>query len=83
MGETRRRTIEKAIDRSSRDVNSHLNKHGVESRHKMPDINSFSMAGKSFRNNTLKLKIDKSLLIKEMRVTLNKHEKSVNLKLCS
>ena len=80
-GETARRLSERAFDHNGRDAKSHLVKHAIEKGHKYPKIEDFIVIGKGYRNNTFKRKVADSLLIKDVRPTLNTHEKSVSIKL--
>ena len=55
-------------------------KHVIKKTHIRPKIEDFNIIGKSYRNNTFKRKFAESLLIKDIRLTLNTPEKSVRLK---
>ena len=66
-GETARRMSERVLDHNGRDAKSHLLKHAIEKCHKYPKIEDFNVI--------------ESLLIKDIRPTLNTHEKSVPPKL--
>ena len=78
---TKLRLSERVADHNGRDNKSHLVKHAVENGHRYPDMIDFRIVGKGYRNITFKRKIAESLLIKDMRPSLNIHEKSVPLKL--
>ena len=80
-GEAARRLSKRVLDHNGRDVKSHLVKHAIEKCHKYPKIKDFNVIAKGYRNNTFKRKVAESLLIKDVRPTLNAHEKSVPLKL--
>ena len=43
---------------------------GYSKYHKYPEIEDFSVTGKGYRNNTFKRKVAESLLIKNVRPTL-------------
>ena len=80
-GETKRRLSERVLYHNGRDAKSHLVKHAIEKSHKYPKIEDFNVIGKGYKNNTFKRKVAESLFIKDVRPTLNTHEKSVPLKL--
>ena len=80
-GETGRHLIELVNGRNGRDAKSHIFKHAVEKNHKPPLIEKFRVIGRRYNNITFKKKIAESLLIKEVRLSLNIHGKSVPLKL--
>ena len=80
-GETARRLSERVLDHNGRDAKSHLVKHAIEKCHKYAKIEDFNVIGKGYRNSNFKRKVVESLLIKDVRPTLNTHEKSVPLKL--
>ena len=80
-GETALRLVERVLDHNDRDAKSHLVKHAIEKCHKYPKIEDFNIIGKGYRSNKFKWKVAESLLIKDVRPTLNTHEKSVPLKL--
>ena len=79
-GETARRLSER-VDHNGRDAKSHLLKHTIGKCHKYPKTADFNVIGKGYMNNTFKRKVAEPLLIKDLRPTLNTHEKSVPLKL--
>ena len=81
IGETGRRTSETIIDHAGRDLHSYVYKHCTETGHRTPDINDFKIIGSNFRKNILKRKIAEALLIKQLKPTLNKQKKSIELKL--
>ena len=72
---------ERIKDHNGRDLKSHILKHSVESGHANVSCEDFKIIAKNFNNNSWKVKIGESLLIKEKRPTLNIHDKSVPLKL--
>ena len=80
-GETTRRLSERVLDHNGRYAKSHLVKYAIGKCHKYPKIEDFNVNDKGYRNNTFKRKVVESLLIKDVRPTLNTHEKSVSLKL--
>ena len=72
---------ERVLDHNGRDAKSHLVKHALKKSYKHLKIEDFNVIGKGYRNNTFKQKAAESLLIKDIRPTLNTHEKSVPLML--
>ena len=80
-GETARKLSERVLDHNSRGTKSYLVKDAIKKCHKYPKIEDFHVIGKGYRNNTFKRKVAASLLIKDVRPSLNTHEKSVPLKL--
>ena len=77
IGEIRRRISERIIDNAGRDSNFYVYKHCKENGHRSPDINDFKIIGSNFRKNVFKCKIAEALLIKQLKPTLNKQEKSI------
>ena len=69
------------MDHNGRDVNSHLLKHQMEKEHQCLQNKGFVILSSVFRNNTVKRKIFEVLKIKDPRPTLNRQEKSIELKL--
>ena len=80
IGETGRRISERIIDHAGRDSNSCVYKHCVETGYRSPNINDSKIIGSNFRKNVFKRKIAEALLIKQLKPTLNKQEKSIELK---
>ena len=80
LGETGRRFKERVIDHAGRDKSSHLFKHSMETGHRSPNIDEYSIKGSSFRG-IFKRRIAEAILIKELRPSLNKQEQSIELKL--
>ena len=64
-----------------RDSNSYVYKNCIETGHRSPDINDSKIIGSKFRKNVFKRKIAEMLLIKQLKPTLNKQEKSIELNL--
>ena len=81
IGETGRKIKERIIDHAGRDSKSHTYKHCIGTGHRSVDINGFKIIGINLHKNILKRKIPKALLIKQLKSTLNKQEKSIELKL--
>ena len=81
IGETGRRISERIIDHAGRDSNSYVYKHCMETGHRSPDISDFKIIGSNFRKNVFERKIAEALLIKQLKPTLNKQEKSIELNL--
>ena len=69
------------MDHNGRDVNFHLLKHRMEKEHHYLQNKDFVLLSSGFRNNTVKRKISETLWIKDLRPTLNRQEKSIELKL--
>ena len=63
------------------DVHSDLFKYAVESGHKVLDVTNYSIIGKGYGNNIKKRKIAETLLIKEIKPTLNRQDQSIALRL--
>ena len=80
IGETGRRISERNIDHAGRDSNSYVYKHCIKTGHRSQDINDFKIIGSKFRKNVFKRKITEVLLTKQLKPTLNKQEKSIELK---
>ena len=59
---------------------THLFRHVVVNDHHNASYDDFEITGTGFRNNAL-IKVAETLLIKELRPTLNFQKKSVNSKL--
>ena len=73
-------SVERIIDHAGRDSNSYVYKHCMETGHRSPDISDFKIIGSNFRKNVFERKIVEALLIKQLKPTLNKQEKSIELK---
>ena len=81
IGKTGRRISERIIDHSEKDSKSYIYKHCIETGHRSPDINDFKTTGSNFYKNVFKRKIAEALLIKQLKPTLNKQGKLIELKL--
>ena len=81
IGEIARRVNERIVDHTGRDTNSHLQKHSIETGHKLLEAVDYKIVGTGYRNNIMKRKLSEALFIKELKPTLNKPEKSLPLKL--
>ena len=68
-------------DHNGRDHKSCISRHSLEPGHKHVKRSEFSILSNNFNVNKRKQKIAESLLIKQLRRTLNIHNKSVPLKL--
>ena len=77
------RLSERVLGHNGRDAKSQLVKNAIEKSNKYPEIQDFNIFGKSYRNNTFNWKVPESLSIKDIRPTLNTHERSMQLKLFS
>ena len=67
-------SVERIIDHAGRDSNSYVYKHCMDC------ISDFKIIGSNFRKNVFERKIAEALLIKQLKPTLNKQEKSIELK---
>ena len=83
IGENGRRISERIIDHGGGDSKSYIYKNCIETGHRSPDINDFKIIGSNFRKNVFKRKIAEALLIEQLKPTLNKQEKPIELKLFS
>ena len=81
IDETGRGISERIIDHAGRDSKSYVYKHCIEADHRSPDINDFKVKGSNFHKNVFKRKIAEALVIKQLKPTLNKQEKSIEFKL--
>ena len=81
VGESGRCIPERMKDHNGRGNKSHILKHSLETGHEHVKSSDFSIISKNFNGNKSKRKIAESLLIKQLRPTLNIHDKSVPLKL--
>ena len=81
VAETTIRILEKVLDHTRKDINSHLYKHSVETGHQTLEISDYRIIANGYGNNWNKRKIAEALLIKELKPTLNKQDKSIPLKL--
>ena len=72
--------MERVLDQTARDRNSHLFKHSVESGYPVLDINNYKIIEKGHKNIARKQKIAETLLIKEVKPTLNKEDNVGELK---
>ena len=72
IGECGRRMAERVKDHNRRDHKSYILKHSLETGHE-------HVISRNFNGNKRKRKIAESLLIKQLRPTLNIHNKSVPL----
>ena len=66
---------------NGRYVNSYLLKHRMEKEHQCLQNKEFVILSSSIQNNTVQRKISEVLWIKDVRPTLNRQEKSIELKL--
>ena len=81
IGESGRRISERIIDHNGRDQKSHIFKHSSEKCHQHFYIDGFKIIGNGFKNNFFKREVSEALLIKQIKPSLNVHEKSIELKL--
>ena len=81
LGETGHRIPERVLHYAGTDCNSYLFKHSIERGHPFLHMNNYKIIEKGYKNNVRKRKIAEALLIEEMKLTLNKPDNSVELKL--
>ena len=81
VGEIARRILDRVLDHTEKDINSHLYKHSVETCHQTFDISDYRIIRNGYENNWNKRKIPEAILIKELKPTINKQDKSIPLKL--
>ena len=80
IGEPNRRIVERIQYHNNRDKNSHLLKHVREKGHIQVWDNDFKILGNNCQSN-IERKVSESLYIRQLKPTLNAHEKSVPLHL--
>ena len=78
--ETNRRITKRIQDHNNRGKKSHLLKHAREKGHTHLWENDFKLLGNNYQSN-IKCKISGSLYIRQLKPTLNAHEKSIPLHL--
>ena len=81
VGENARIISERVLNHTGTDINSHLYKHFIKTRHQTLKISNYRIIGNGYWNNWDKRKIAEALSIKELNPTLNKQNKSIPLKL--
>ena len=81
IGESGRRIAESVKDHIGRNHKSHILKDSLETGHGHVISSDFSIIFKNFNGKKGKRKIVQSVLIKQLRPTLNIHDRSVPLKL--
>ena len=81
VGETARRISERVLDHSGKDINSHLYKRSIETGDQTLEISDYRIIGNVYGNNWNKRKTAEAILIKELKPTLKKQDKSMPLKL--
>ena len=81
IGESGRRISKRIKDHNGRDQKSHILRHSIESGNANVSYEDFKIIARNFNSNHWERKIAESLLIKEKRLRLNTHNKSVPLKL--
>ena len=80
IGETNKCIVERIQDHNNRDKNSNLLKHAQEKHHTPVWENDFKILANNYQSN-IKRKISESLYIRQLKPTLNAHEKSIPLHL--
>ena len=78
--ETERRLVERIMDHEKRDKKSHICKHCNENSHPHVLLKNFQIISRNY-GNRIKRKISETLLINELKPSLNKQDKSFPLKL--
>ena len=81
IGEIGRRFLERIIDNSGRDDQSHLYEHAEKTGHENVNIDHFEILLNGYKNNKFKRKLVETLHIKHEGPALNVQEQSVPLKL--
>ena len=81
IGKIGRRISERIIDHAGRESNSYVLKNLIETGHRCADVNDFTIIGSKFCKSVFKCKIAEALLIKQLKLTLNKQEKWIKLKI--
>ena len=76
-----RRISERVLDHSGGDKTSHIIKQQIEKEHPCLQNENFKVISSGFHNNTKKRKLLEALWINTLRLSLNKQEKSIPLKL--
>ena len=69
------------MDHNGRDESSHLLKHHMEKEHQCLQNKDFVIISSGFWKNKVNRKISEAPWIKDLRPTLNRQEKSIELKL--
>ena len=81
IGKSAKRIIGRVKDHGGKGTKSHVLKHSSENKHVEAIQKNFKIIGSHFKNNRLKRKIAKTLLIEQELPTLNIQDKSFKLKL--
>ena len=79
VGESGRRVLERVENHNGRDNSCHIFKHCVAADHQLVSCDDLRIVGRNYRNN--KRKIAETLLMKNLKPSLNVQEKAVALKL--
>ena len=80
-GETGRRLIEWVNEHSEKNINSHMFKYLIEANHLAVTLDNFTVVNTAYRNRKFNMNVSESLITKPIRLTLNKHDTLVPLKL--
>ena len=64
-----------------KDISSHGYKHSMEAGHQILEAGDYRIIRNGYGNNWNKRKIAEAILIKELKPTLNKQDKSIPLRL--
>ena len=82
LGETDRRVIERVIDHNKRNKKFDMLKNSRDKLHTHVWEDDFKLLGNNYQSN-IKRKISKSLFIRQLKLSLNKQDKSIPLHLCN
>ena len=83
IGEAKWRIFRRVKDHNGRDFNSYLLKHNLENNHQHVSEKDFKIIGNGFGGNNKKRKVAETLLIPEIKSTLNIQDQLVPLQLFS
>ena len=64
-----------------KDISSYGYKHSIETGHQILETGDYQIIRNGYENNWNKRKIAEAILIKELKPTLNKQDKSIPLRL--
>ena len=81
VGETTRIISERVLDHTRKYINSYLYKRAIETVHLTLETSDYQIIGNKYGNNWNKRKTAEALLIKELKPTSSKQDKSIPLKL--
>ena len=73
--------LERVENHNGRDNSCHIFKHCVAADHQLVSCDDLRIVGRNYRNNKRKRKIAETLLMKNLKLSLNVQEKPVTPKL--